>query len=290
MKQMRTACALVVAVLSVQVLTTTHAQQTAASGLLLASVADADGQVLIDLQPDDFVVDEDGTQREVLGVRVADYPVVVLVDDRSGGGNDPAQVREAALEFIERLGDRAVAIGTLANPPALVATFRDARTTAIDRLRRLAPNPSTLLLPLEAIAAGASLVRDVQAPFAAIVVVTERPSTPLDPQSLRLLNPVLDSHAIVHVIARQPAGLTPDADDATRADADVLRDLAQQTGGQYTPVFAVASYRAALERLAERMVSELLVEYLVPPGASAARVRVGVRVPGARVMRLRVAR
>ena len=137
---------------------------------------------------------------------------------------------------------------------------------------------------------GASLVRDVGAPFSAIVVVTERPTTPIDPASLRLLNPVLDSHAAVHVIARQPSGLTPDQDGAPRAETDVLRDLAQQTGGQYTPVFSVASYGAALERLAERMVSELLVEYLVPPGAKAERVRIGVRVPGARVLRLKVSR
>ena len=268
----------------------TGAQQTAASGLLLATVVDSTGQILIDLQPDDFVVDEDGIEREVLGVRVADYPVVLLVDDRSGGGNDLPRVREAALEFIGRLGDRAIAVGTLANPPALVATFEDARATALDRIIRLAPNPSTLLRPLESIAAGASLVRDVGAPFSAIVVVTERPMTPIDPESLRLLNPVLDSHATVHVIARQPSGLTPDQDGAPRAETDVLRDLAQQTGGQYTPVFSVASYGAALERLAERMVSELLVEYLVPPGAKADRVRIGVRVPGARVLRLKISR
>ena len=269
---------------------TAPAQQTASSGLVLANVVGADGQILIDLQPDDFLVEEDGVEREVLAVRVADYPVVVLVDDRSGVGNDLPAVREAATRFIERLGDRAVALGTLANPPTIVSTFQDPRALTLDRLGRLPPNPSTLLRPLESIAAGAALIRDVSAPFSAIVVVTERPVNPVDPESLRLLNPVLDSRATVHVVARQPGGITPGSGNGSRMDTDVLSDLAQQTGGQYTPVYAVASYAAALERLAERMVAELLVEYLVPPKATAARVRVGVRVPGARVTRLKVSR
>jgi hypothetical protein len=264
--------------------------QTATSGQVLTRVVDSAGQVLIDLQPDDFLIDEDGVEREVLGVRVADYPVVVLVDDRAGGGSDLAALRQAVAVFVGRLGDRAVALGTLAHPPGLVTRFGDGRAAMLARLATLPPNPSALLRPLEAIAAAASHVREVAAPFTTIVVLTERSLAPVDPESLRLLNPVLDSRAVVHVIVRQPPGALTGSPSAPGPDGDVLRDLAQQTGGQYTPVFAVASYAAALERLAERMMSELIVEYLVPPGAPAARVRVGVRVPGARVQSLRIAR
>ena len=65
--------------------------------------------------------------------------------------------------------------------------------------------------------------------------------------------------------------------------------LAEQTHGEFTTIYSAASYQAALDRLADRLTSELLVEYLVPVGSKPNDVKVGVRMVGAHVRGLGVA-
>jgi hypothetical protein len=62
-----------------------------------------------------------------------------------------------------------------------------------------------------------------------------------------------------------------------------VRALVEQTHGQYTPIYTAASYRAALDQIADRMATEIMIEYIVPPQSKAADVTIGVRIPGARV-------
>src|SRR4051812_14231695 len=54
--------------------------QTGASRVALASVTDPRNRPLVDVSADDFVIQEAGTAREILSVRPADYPIVVLLD------------------------------------------------------------------------------------------------------------------------------------------------------------------------------------------------------------------
>ena len=69
---------------------------------------------------------------------------------------------------------------------------------------------------------------------------------------------------------------------------DVVRRLSEQTHGVFTPIYSAASYQVALDRLAERLASEMMVEYIVPPRSAATDIQVGVRIPGARVRGLGV--
>ena len=64
--------------------------------------------------------------------------------------------------------------------------------------------------------------------------------------------------------------------------------IADQTKGQFTAIFSPASFDAALDRLADRLAIEMMVQYMVPPGPKAGDVRVGVRIPGSRVIGLGV--
>jgi hypothetical protein len=63
-----------------------------------------------------------------------------------------------------------------------------------------------------------------------------------------------------------------------------LHALADQTRGQFTTIYSSASYQIALDRLADRLAPQLMVEYVVPIGSSSGNdVQLGVRIPGARV-------
>lgn len=262
--------------------------QAAASRLMLATVADPQGRPLIDLGPDDFAVAENGREREILAVYAADYPVVVLLDNGAGATGDMEAIRRAIGRFISRLGPRAVAIGTLADPPALIASFDDDRVTALAKLEKVSVNPSSTLAPIQAISNAAGLIAESGTPFSAVVVVTARPIEAAEPETAGLPRTIFDSGAFVHVVARRPV-TAPGGPGGI--DADLLRDLTKQTHGQYTGVFSAASYSVALDRLIERLAAEVMIEYLVPPGSqNAGEVRVGVKLPGARVRGLGVSK
>jgi hypothetical protein len=96
---------------------------------------------------------------------------------------------------------------------------------------------------------------------------------------------VVDSNAILHVVANRPSQT---AGGSLRSNP-ALRALAEQSRGEFTVIYSASSYQAALDRLADRLTSEMMIEYLVPVGSKPNDVKVGVRIVGARVRGLGVA-
>jgi hypothetical protein len=128
----------------------------------------------------------------------------------------------------------------------------------------------------KAIVAAARAIQDSGSPFSVIVVVS---ATPVSAVPNELLTPVIDSGATVHAIVTGNGG----ADTAARS-SETLHALADQTRGQFTTIYSAASYQVALDRLADRLAPQLMVEYVVPIGSSSGNdVQLGVRIPGARV-------
>jgi hypothetical protein len=260
--------------------------KTGASRLVLASATDPRGRALVDVGADDFVIQEGGATREVLSVRLADYPIVVLLD-ASAGADDFALMQKAAVHFIERLGgERPVIAGVFGDGPKLLATFDDDRKTVLERISSLTPAKSGSSQLLAGVAFASETLRATGALFSAVVVLSAAPAStahdgdasPVDDDAI---GRIVESGAIVHVIGNQ-------ATAGGRA-VQPLRGVVDQTRGEYTPIYAAASYQAALDRLADRLSNELLIEYLVPPGSKPNDVKVGIRIPGVRVRGLGVA-
>ena len=82
------------AVLQRPAITLASPQTQAAGRMLLATVTDASGKTQVDFGVDDFLVREGGDEREVLDVHIADYPIVLLIDDGSGS-NDLRPIKSA---------------------------------------------------------------------------------------------------------------------------------------------------------------------------------------------------
>jgi hypothetical protein len=194
-------------------------------------------------------------------------------------------MRTAAARFISRLGQRPVALGTLADSPTLVASFEDPRATVLRKLEALTPRSSGTA-PLASVARAAGAIRSLESPFSAIVVISATPVERGSPASAvqsgtDFLGQIVESHATVHVLAlRDPARLPA---------AEVLREVSEQTRGQFTTVYSTASYQIALDHLADQMATEMMIEYLVPPDRPPTTdVTLGVAIPGARVVGLGV--
>jgi hypothetical protein len=262
--------------------------QTGASRFALATVLDPRGHALVDLSADDFVVQEAGVSREILSVRVADYPVAVLVDNGVPASNDYPQIQKAVARFIGRLGPRPVAIVSLGSPPSLVASFDDERPVVLERLQALSSNNSANSQPLRGAALAAERISGTGALFSTLIVITASPIETSGVEADSLTAPVIDSRAVVHVIARNETDVSQGGGKGSEA-SDLLRGLAEQTRGLYTTIYSAASYQPALDRLADRLTTELMIEYIVPVGSKASDVKVGVRIPGARVLGLGVA-
>ena len=265
--------------------------QTGASRLMLAAVTDARGHSVVDVGADDFVVQEGTASREILSVRIADYPVLVLLDTRASA-EDFALMQRAATHFVERLGnDRPVIAGAFGATPIALTSFEDERQTVLERLNALQPaeratagdatgsgsNPSRLLA---AASHAADTLRATGSLFSSIVVLSAN-AEGNDAVTPATVAPIVESGAIVHVIALQtPAGAPV---------SPAVRTIVNQTRGELTPIYAAASYQAALDRLVDRLATEMLIEYLVPPGSKPIDAKVGIRLPGARVRGLGVA-
>jgi hypothetical protein len=257
-------------------------QQTATGRIVLAAVVDARNQPLVAVGADDFAVTENGQPREVLDVHVADYPVVVLIDDT---GTEPEQLsamKAAVARFVARIGERPVALSVLSKPDGFIATFDDERAQVLSSLQAIAGGTAPAL-PIAALSGAARRVKELGVPFAAVVVVTARPVGTSAEVPPAVVADILDSGANIQVVIARGANDSPET-----ARTDLLRVLAEQTHGQYTAIFSPASYAIALERLADRMAAELMIEYVAPAGSAPGEVKIGARLPGTRVVGLGV--
>lgn len=234
---------------------------------------------MVDFGPDDFVISEAGREREVLDVHIADYPVAVLLDDGASGENW-STIRSAAIRFINRIGERPVMVQPLSGVGEIAALDVE-RGDALDRLSAFRPTLGAQRTALPAISAASTALSATGSPFSAIVIVAAAPVDATEQVRSDLLPLILESGAVVHVV---------EARGTASPAADLLRVMADQTHGQYTTIFAAASYSIALDRLADRLAAEMMVQYLVPPGDRIGDVKIGVRRPGARVLGLGVSK
>jgi hypothetical protein len=255
--------------------------QAAAARTVLATVLNSRNQPMVDVEVDDFVVRESGQPREVLSVHVADYPIALLIDNSGAAQGDLEDIKAAAARFITRIGDRPVAVWTFGSEPAAVASFADDRQTLLERVRRIAgqsdaASPATM----QTAANAAGTIRGLGAPFSSVVVLSAGGDSAASAPTA-LLASILDSRAIVHVVEHRKA-------TAVQGGGD-LQSLARQTRGQFTSIFSSASFQVALDRLADQLASELMIDYIVQGNAPPKEdVTVGVKIPGARVVGLGV--
>jgi hypothetical protein len=259
--------------------------QTGASRIALASVTDPRNRPLVDVSADDFVIQEAGVAREVLSVRPADYPIVVLVDTGNLATADFQLMQKAVAHFIERIGQRPIALGTFGGPPKMLTTFEDERQTVMARLNAIAVDTSAGSLVMQGASVAAKMIRETGALFSCIVVLSATQADASQDTPDEMIASVIDSNATLHVIANRPGQTTASGQRSNPA----LRALAEQSRGEFTVIYSAASYQAALDRLADRLTGEMMIEYLVPVGSKPNDVKVGVRIIGARVRGLGVA-
>jgi hypothetical protein len=255
--------------------------QTGASRIALATVVDPRNRPILDVEADDFVVSEGREAREILSVHLADYPIVVMIDTSAGAAGDLPVMQKAAAQFIARIGQRPVALGTFGDPPAMLTTFEDERQVLADKLEAITAAESGDSLLMQGAALAAQTIRPTGFIFSAIVMLSAS-TADASADADALVPPIVETGAILHIVNNRAASGPPSAASALGLSA-TIRALVEQTRGQYTPIYTAASFNAALDQIANRMAAEIMIEYLVPPQSKPNDVKIGVRIPGARV-------
>ena len=201
-------------------------------------------------------------------------------DDRAPRGIR-GDASAAVTRFIARIGQRPVALGTLSTRGRVVATFDDERADVLvaSRDARAATVGAAVPAPGD---------RQRRARTSARAARRSPPSSSSPRRSMG------SADRPSRTPARRSSRAAPQSTsiartarrsgDARRMHPTCFASSPSRPADSTRGIYATASYAVALDRLADRLADGNDDGLLVPPGPPAGDVRVGARIPGARVM------
>lgn len=253
---------------------------------IFVSAVDGRGDPVDGLGPSDFVVAEDGRQREVLRVSPAIEPIdIALLLDTSGSAERlVSRMREGVRVFVTQMavGNQIALIG-LADRPTILVDY----TSSPERLtqgsgRLFAMNGSGMTL-LDAIVETAGGLRRRETPRAVIVAVISNGVEFTNRYARDVVAGIRSAGAALHaiVVGHLPIGTTEERERAIVLDAGT-----RETGGQHVTLLTESAIEQALLRLARELTAQYKVVYgrpesLIPPDKIEVRpARPGVTMRG----------
>jgi len=256
---------------------------------MFVTVLDASGAPVHGLAPSDFVIAEDGDEREVLRVERATAPIqlAVLVDTSTAAAFAISDIRSGLDAFVTALHEgNEIALVAFGERPRILAES----TGRIDRLRdgigRIFAFSDTVAYLLDALVETARGFERRASLRPVIVVVTSEGIDLSNHDSGQVLTALTAARVATHVIvlkagstalrASQIGGIIP---ERSLFDRDlVLQQGPATTGGQRRDLMVSTATGDALGQLAEILTSQYEVVYarparLIPPEEIAVRMR-----------------
>jgi len=249
---------------------------------MYVSAVDEKGEPVEGLGPNDFIVREDGTPREVLRVSRAIEPIdiAVLVDDSGASDQLIPRVREALRPFIARMTDgNQIALIGLADRPTILANYTSNPMLLEKGIGLLWPRTragSTLLDGIFEVSRG---LQRRETPRAVIVPVITDGGDFANRQYDQVIQEVKRASVAIHAITVGNFNSTDQ--EELRNRGRMLDEGTRISGGQRVNLLTPMSVQQALERLGRELLSQYKVVYghpesLIPP----TRFEVSARRPG----------
>lgn len=266
-----------------------RAQAGARERTLFASAVDSAGAPVEGLGPTDFVVREDGVEREVLRVSPASsdpLDVAVLVDNSAAAVELVPRLREALPRFFAALPPQSsIALIGLGDRPTILVDYTNDAARLKNGAGRLFAQPTSGMTLLDAVFEVSRGLEKREAPRAVIV--------PVLTDGIEYGNRYYQD--VVAAAVRSGASLYPvtvgtfpiRTDDETRNRTYLLDEGPRATGGERTTLLSASAVEGALTRLARQLSAQYKVVYnrpesLIPPEkVEVAAARAGVVMHGA---------
>ena len=254
---------------------------------LFVSVLDERGAPVADLAVDEFVVEEDGVEREVLRAGPARSPlqVAVLVDTSASAGFAIRDIRNGLERLVPVLAESGdVALISYGGPPRVLVES----TRRLDRLRDgiglVFSYPESAAYLLDALVETARGFERREAPRPAVVAVASEGLDFSRYDYRRTRDALQASGVAVHVIVVQERGNTALRSDPFGFSNEILQrdqalaQLPEATGGQRYDLLLSTAVPGAMDALAAVMTNQYRVVYsrppsLVPPETISVRMR-----------------
>jgi VWFA-related protein len=250
--------------------TNTYAQAGARERTVFVSALDSRGEPVEGLNPNDFVVTEDGRQREILRVSRAVEPmdIAVLVDNSAAADRAIPSLRDGLKDFVGALApDHQIAVVGLADRPTILQDYTSNRTqleTATGRLFAMGSSGMTLLDAIVEVSAG---LRRREATRAVLVPVLTTGVEFTNRNGRDVVAAARQAGASLNAIV---VGVLNFASIEERERAIVLDQGTRETGGQYVTLLTESALVPGLQKLARQLSSQYKVVYgrpesLIPP-------------------------
>jgi VWFA-related protein len=258
--------------------------------VMYVSVVDANQSPVTGLGPSDFVVREDGVQREVLRVEPATAPIEMTIMMDNSGVAEPAiaDMRRALTGYVgEMAKGNEIAITTFGGPPMVLQTYTanpGLLSKAIGRLFSARGTGTYLLDALLSVADGIRKRAPERAEILAVVMRSSPEFSDMAPE--RAVSALTDCGARFDAIVVQRPGeetppVTGERGRAMRDRDTVLDEGSRTTGGRNDLALSSLSLVPLMTSLGTELRSQYRLVYarpesLIPPQ----NVQVSVKKPG----------
>ena len=263
-------CLVLTAVVATGSDTDLRAQAGARERTLFVTALDPRGEPVDGLNPDDFVVTEDGRRREILRVSRAVEPmdVAVLVDNSAAADRAISSLRDGLKGFVSALGpEHRIAIIGLADRPTILQDYTSNRGQLENAASRLFSMNQSGMTLLDAVVEVSSGLRRRDATRAVVVPVITTGVEFTNRNARDVIRTMQQAGVSLHAIV---VGILDFASIEDRERALLLDQGTRETGGQFATLLTESALIPGLQKLARQLSSQYKVVYsrpesLVPP-------------------------
>ena len=273
---------LVLALISTILVTSTGTAQTSRrERQMYVSVLDREGAAVIGLGPADFIVREDGIQREVVSAEPATVPmqIAILIDTSVAATKAIRDIRVAVLDFVRQMHEQnEITLITFGDRPSILVES----TSDFDKLKkglnRTFARPDTGSYFLDALynTTRGFLRRRASRPV--ILAITAEGVEFSNHNRDRVLESLYSSGAALHTIVLGSGGAGVSAGRAERDRSIVLSEGSKTTGGRRDTLRVDSALKSKLEQTANELSNQYLIGYvrpetLIPPKTTTVQVK-----------------
>lgn len=254
---------------------------------LFVSAVSERGEPVENLGPRDFIVREDGTQREVLRASQATEPIdiALLVDNAASSGAALVPMREGLRRFVARMAPmNQIAIIGLADRPTILVDYTSDMDLLEAGIGRVFTQSNSGMALLNGVVETARGLERRETPRAVIIPVITEGVEFTNYYSRDVTQALTGARAALHAVTI--GGFYPSGNDVIERERErVLNESTRDSGGQRVTMFDPNGVTQALDRLAAELSSQYKVVYvrpqsLIPPETtevSSARADIAMR-------------